>query len=405
MLARIHHHRRYTANHTWYLDAAGRHLFVKANPNRTEARRETLGHRRLCGRYPIPDLYVHGPLGRWYLHVYRRQPGVGTDQGMLLDLLAAADHAGPGSTAWKALQAAATALIGHYRQVIATTAAPVEPSRLETKLFADRAAPGGRLDTYYRSTRLAWMISPLGAELTIRDIPNTTLVINGDASRLDLPGALDQLRAHFTRSPQRVWAALTQGDPTGFNLGWTSEAGPFWFDYDTAGTNALAGEFAVFLVDVLLHGARLTPSTNPAAYLDHPAALADHTVGDGVQLRRVEPGLVELDMHYQPSLARRWLATTYLHELVSPTAAQADIRDVARWLRPWLLMRLLAVYHPADLHYIDALLLLATIIRVLNPDLDVPMTELFTVTAVQTDPPLPVATPPARQPAAPGDSR
>lgn len=101
-----------------------------------------------------------------------------------------------------------------------------------------------------------------------------------------------------------VWAAVTQGDPTAFNLGWTPDTGPFWFDYDTAGPCAIAGEFAVFLVDLLLHGPRFTPVMNPAAYRDYPAATA-RSPGAGATVRRARLGLIEADLHHQASSARR----------------------------------------------------------------------------------------------------
>ncbi len=69
------------------------------------------------------------------------------------------------------------------------------------------------------------------------------------------------------------------GDRTAFNLGWTPQDGPFWFGSDTAGHNALAGEFAVALIDLLLHGARLTPAMNPRAYRDHPPRWSPHRPG------------------------------------------------------------------------------------------------------------------------------
>jgi hypothetical protein len=361
---RLGHHRRYTANHTWHLDVFGQQLFVKANPAIDEARRETAGHRALREHYPVPALYAHGRAGRWYLHLYRRAPGVGPGRGLLLDLITAAEHIG----AHEELDAAAADILDHYRRVIAATARRRPPGEVVQKLFADRAGPGGRLDSYYR-TGQPFLVAPDGVPLQVADLAHTSLLFNRVEHRLDLAAMLDALRIGFAQ-PGPVWAAVTQGDPTAFNLGWTRATGPFWFDYDTAGVCALAGEFAVFLVDLLLHGARLTPTMNPAAYRDHPAALVTSPAGTGASVHRVRPGLLEAEVHHQASPARRRLAATYLRDLVHPVAADLGIDDVAAWLRPHLLMRLLGVYHPADLTLPDAVVLLAAITQVIDPDLE-----------------------------------
>src|ERR1700734_1458069 len=55
-MLRITHHRRYTTNHTWHVDLARHHLFVKANPHHGQALAEYHGHARLRGLYPVPGM-------------------------------------------------------------------------------------------------------------------------------------------------------------------------------------------------------------------------------------------------------------------------------------------------------------------------------------------------------------
>ena len=364
MLVRIGHHRRYTANHTWHVDVLGRELFLKANPSISEARAETAGHRALVGHYPVPKLYAHGRAGRWYIHLYRRQPGVTHGRGLWLDLITAGEHTGRHDE----LDTATADILGYYRRVIAATARRRPPAMLVRKLFEDRARPGGRLDAYYRTGR-PWLTGPDDVPLTIGDLADTTLLFNGVEHHLDLSAVLDQLRGRFTDEPA-VWSALTQGDPTAFNIGWSPAEGPFWFDYDTAGYNALAGEFAVALVDLLLHGARFTPAMNTNAYRDRPAALAVTPSKPGATLHQIRPRtVVEADIHHRASATRRRLAATYIRDLVAPVAVDLGINDVAGWLRPYLLMRLLGVYHPSDLAPADAVVLLAAITHVQSPNL------------------------------------
>ncbi|MGH8964997.1 MAG: hypothetical protein ACRDXB_06670, partial [Actinomycetes bacterium] len=300
----------------------------------------------------------------WYLHLYQRATGVGPGRGLLLDLISSAEHTGRHDE----LDTAAGDILGHYRRVITTTARRRRSGDLVQKLYGDRTAPGGRLDTYYQADR-RWLIGPDGVLVTVGDLAGTSLRFNGIRHRLDLPAVLGALRDRFAAG-SAVWSAVTQGDPTAFNLAWTPQDGPIWFDYDTAGRNAIAGEFAVALVDLLLHGARFTPATNPDAYRDHPAALSAAPAGPGATLHQVRPGMIDADVHHRPSTARRRLATTYLEALVTPVAAELGVEDVAGWLRPYLLARLLGVYQPADLVPADAVVLLAAITHVQSPHLE-----------------------------------
>jgi hypothetical protein len=98
------------------------------------------------------------------------------------------------------------------------------------------------------------------------------LTVNGTDHTADFSAVIAWCRESL--APARpVWAAVAQSDPTDLNIGWSPASGPVWFDYDTAGLNALPGEFACFLLYQRLHGAWLTPKYNPAAFRDHPAAL------------------------------------------------------------------------------------------------------------------------------------
>ncbi|WKU04330.1 sigma factor-like helix-turn-helix DNA-binding protein [Micromonospora sp. HUAS LYJ1] len=65
----------------------------------------------------------------------------------------------------------------------------------------------------------------------------TTLMVNGQPRRLDLPALVSELRDAI-HPDEQVWAAMTQGDPTDFNIGLDADNQPIWFDYDTAGLNA-----------------------------------------------------------------------------------------------------------------------------------------------------------------------
>jgi hypothetical protein len=360
-------HRRYTDNHTWHLDWKGRRLFLKANPNHEEARAEAEGHARLQNHYPAPALHARLRLPGWTFLIYDRWPHLASDNGLLLDVIAEAERTGDNT----ALDACLTDFIGHYRRIIDATAELAEGQVVIGKLYRDRATSGGRLDDYYGEDR-PWLLGRIGDGSGLRpsELAGLDLVVNGRAHHVDFAAVLAELRSHFTR-PEPVWSALTQGDPTDWNLGWSSESGPVWFDYDTAGRNAIAGEFACFLTYQRLHGPWLTPRYNPAAYTGRDGALqATKHVRHDLQVRSDTAGL-RIDYEHQPSPARRHAMTRYLDELVRPIAASLDIEDVIGWLRPYLLMRLLGVFDLTFLEPEDAALSLALIAETLHPAPDI----------------------------------
>ncbi len=174
------------------------------------------------------------------------------------------------------------------------------------------------------------------------------------------------LRTFFDPA-RRVWAALTQGDPTDLNIG----TGPVWFDYDTAGLNATAGEFACFLWYQQLHGGWLVPTYNAAALHDHPAALTGRSLNQPhVMIAREGRHTVRISYHHEPSPARRHAIRRYHLELVRPLASRVGITDVTEWLRPYLVLRILGVHNLSDLAASDAALSLAYLAEVLSPQVE-----------------------------------
>lgn len=362
-MPRISHYRRFTANHTWYADLAGRRLFIKANPNPIEARREIEGHARIRAQYRVPALIGSRRLGRWTVLAYQRWLHVGRDSGLLLDEITRADLTSDTAR----LDACLDDILGHYRAVIARTLRPVAFGHSLAKLYGDRAVRGGRLDAYY-GTNAPWLTFPDGSELRPSDLATTCLVVNDREHRIDFAVLLVRLRMHYaSRNP--TWAALTQGDPTDINLGWSPQAGPIWFDYDTGGLNAIPGEFACFLTYQRLHGAWLTPTRNPAAFCDHPTALSPGALTvPVVHIERDGRCALRISYEHGPSPARQHVLRRYLNEIVQSTATDLQIRDVMDWLRPYLVMRLLAVYDLAQLDSRSTALCLALLAEALDPE-------------------------------------
>lgn len=377
-MLRITHHRRFTANHTWHVDCANHQFFVKANPSHDEALAECAGHARLRAYYPAPRLYGARRIGRWTILTYDRWPHLGPDSGLLLDEITHADLTGD----HRRLDACLTAILTHYQQVITRTLRRATNGETVSKLYGDRAAPDGRLDRYYQANA-PWPIAIDRHRLRPTDLAATRLVVNGRGHALDFTALMTRLRVDFARH-NPVWVAITQGDPTDINVGWSPAGGPIWFDYDTAGLNALPGEFACFLLYQRLHGAWLTPHYNIAAFRDRPSALTTTILAEpAVHIEHHRSSLVIQYLHTHPTPARRHVLRRYHNEIILPLASHLGINDPMDWLRPYLVMRLLAVYNLADLEPHDSALSLALLAEALDPTTRLP--DFLALTPTRTE--------------------
>lgn len=343
MRLRIFHHRRYTRNHTWHLDIGARSLFLKVNPNVDEARQEIVGHTAIADLFPVPDLRWSGRIMGWAVHIYDRAPQI-HDGSLLVDAIAAAETRGNTDQLDRFLDD----VLEHYRRRFQNGARLVPADQTVGKLYRDRATAGGRLDQYYGS-RSVWQL-PTGPH----HVNESPLVVNGEARRFNLNEVLTQLRREIVEPP--MWAATTQGDPTDFNVAWSPTSGPVWFDYDTGGLNPVAGELACFLTYQHLHGRWLTPRYAPSAYIGHRGALHNAMQNPPPVSVAKRDGVTSIDFDLALSSVRRHVVERYVDEVVQPVAEHLGIDDASAWLRPYVLMRVLAVFNVADLDPVDTAL-------------------------------------------------
>ncbi|MEN3611353.1 hypothetical protein AAH979_17560 [Plantactinospora sp. ZYX-F-223] len=361
LVIRIARHRRFTANHTFHLDVGARRLFVKISPNPAEADAEIAGYQRIRNHYPLPALHAHRRVGRWAMTVYDRHEPDLPDTGLLLDAITASD-----TGALSGLNQGLDAILGHYQQVIGATMRHLQAGRTISKLYRDRVQPGGRLDRYYGHNP-ALLTIPDGSAVRCSQLRGTTLVVNGQPRQLDFDGLVTGLRTAL-HPDQQTWAATTQGDPTDFNIGLDEEKRPVWFDYDTAGLNALPGEIACFLWYQRLHAAWLVPRYNPGAFVDHQRSLAD-AVKPQIRLARISARTITIDYQHRPSAARQHTIARYLDQLARPLAATTGT-DLLTWLRPYLAMRLLAVYPLHHMEPTDAALSIGLLAELYSSEAD-----------------------------------
>lgn len=365
---RVSHHRRFTDNHTWHVDTARHNLFVKANPRPAEAAAEAHGHGLISSYYPVPRLHSRRRLGRWTVLVYDRWPHLGTDHGLLLDEITMTDLAAPTASPQR-LDKCLSAVLGHYRTTLESSFQRTAQNATVAKLYGQRAAPGGRLDDYY-ADNAAWLLAP---KVSVRpaELATHELVVNGRSHRIDFGDIILSLRAHFT-GDQPVWAAISQGDPTDINIGYSPSGGPVWFDYDTGGLNAVAGELACFLMYQRLHGTWLTPHYNPEAFRDHPRSVTRQALAPpAVQVERHARAL-EINYQHAPTPARRYVLRRYVDQLVTPLTTMVGVDNLMEWLRPYLVMRILAVYPLTRLEPRDTALSLALLAEVIDRDTTLP---------------------------------
>lgn len=368
--------RRFTSNRTMHVDWGEHQLFLKVNPHHDEALAEQHGHARVREFYPVPRLHGVRKILRWTVLAYDRWPHLGTNHGLILDEITRAETTGEG----KQLDTCLDDILNQYEHVIARTLRRTVHAETVSKLYGDRVAAGGRIDSYYGSDDA--LLSTSDGNLRPSDLARMPLIINGAEYRVDLDAVTNWMRDRLSPG-SHTWAAMTQGDPTDVNIGWTAPGGPVWFDYDTGGPNALAGEFACFLLYQRLHGAWLTPKYNPRAFRDHPLALkATYMAIPKVSLKQTNRRLAVTYWH-APSPTRRHVMNRYLEQLVRPLTAQLGIDDLMDWLRPYLAMRLLAVYDLGTLEPEDSALCLALLAETLSPTSD--LAQILGLTTAQAE--------------------
>ena len=346
--------RRFTRNTVRDVDVLQRPLLIKRMPNHQEARAENYGWRVLREHYPVPRLYARLRLPGSSFLVYERW-GNPTGPRTFHDILNDGDPT--------AIGAYVDALTTTYRNVMFRTAHLADPRSLVGKLYHDRAAPGGRLDAYYAHQSFEI------AGIPIQELAGYTLVINGRERRIDWDATLSWLST-WAIDPTPQWSAITQGDPTDVNL-----AAPFaLFDYDTAGRNAVCGEFTNFCWYTGFLGGYIVPQANPAAFSASPDtfdsvplnAPAVQTVTENKAARRLTIHLV-----WRPTPARQIANRLYWDNLVAPIWKQlTGDEKISDALRPYLALRILGVFNLADLEPLDRLTLFACLAECLAEDFD-----------------------------------
>jgi hypothetical protein len=191
-------------------------------------------------------------------------------------------------------------------------------------------------------------LGPQGESLALSELKDWRILANGCELQLDWDDLMLKLR-QWAATPNHVWSALTQGDPTDMNI-----AVPLgWYDYSTAGLNALAGEFANFCWYQAFQGGYMVPRYNPAAYRDHPSVLQSVKFNAPRIVRwELNAPTKTLIFDYEQNLAasRRAALDTYWHHVIIPVAsAFSFFRDLSAIIKPYLALRIVGVFNLTEL--------------------------------------------------------
>jgi hypothetical protein len=109
------------------------------------------------------------------------------------------------------------------------------------------------------------------------------------------------------------------------------------------------------------------PPLQPGGFRDHPSALASAALAEPAVRVRHGRHQLRIDYRHVPSTGRRRVLRSYLTGIIQPIASQLGINDLMDWLRPYLVMRILAVYNLADLEPRDTALSLGLLAETLDP--------------------------------------
>ncbi|WP_328954659.1 hypothetical protein [Kitasatospora purpeofusca] len=331
-------------------------------PGAAEA--EVRGWHATARTLPVPRLLGHSRAGGKHVVAYEDVFATGRCTMLLGDVIATADRH---VSALPQVTALIDAVCDSLLAAVADSARTAPLSDCVPGLYLDRIRPGGRIDTWYLSGRLAVPAPRTDQLLPVHALTGHIFVVNGVPMRLDLPAIVWEAREALCSG--HTWVtALTQGDPTEPNI-----AGPLcWLDFEYAGRNTLAGEIAILLWYLLGMGGWLVPTYQPDVYartlpLHLPPVTTPHLehVDHDERHRRLE-------VRYTWAVgAGRQAAIDRLLKRVHADLAPATGLDPDRFLAQighFLALRILGIIPPGRLTGQDLLLILAKLAETQQPE-------------------------------------
>jgi hypothetical protein len=179
---------------------------------------------------PVPDLIAHHRFGGRDAVVFEDVFATGRSAHLLGDAIGLADH---GLASAATVARLVTEVCTDLLEAAQRTGSHTPLGTCVPALYLDRLRPGGRLDTWYWPNS-STAIGP--ATLTIGELARTELVTERVRCRIDIAALIEDTRRSL--GVDTCWlTAVTQGDPTEPNI-----AVPrIWLDFEHAGRNTLAG--------------------------------------------------------------------------------------------------------------------------------------------------------------------
>lgn len=324
---------RSTRNWLFPINVGRRRYLIKWVADRVEADAAMTGHALLHdARFPVTGLLaaVRAPIGAF--HVFERVEGADGRCMVFGDLLDAVDL---GESPIEVLDAFLDEYFAVQRAAIVHAATRVPLGSVTSKLFADRARTGGRLDTYYGSAAPAVLND---GSLSMDRLAASDVYVNGSPLPIRWNTHIRDLRRFF-KQETHTWAAVLPGDPTEDNIGVPYVE----FDYDTAGLNALPAVWAVFLSGLLWLGGGVVPSVVNTERRPNSQRLLARNLPD--YDIRTFGGAVYINLVRRCAPARLHTAHRFVRELVTPISELLGFAEsVEQSLRPFVAMRAIGVF-------------------------------------------------------------
>jgi len=328
--------------------------------SRSEATAELRGYRTVVAHLPVPQLLgVHGRSGSVEV-VYEDVFASSRCHRLLADAINAADR-NPDQI--PAVRSLVDDICDSMLAAADATASRTRLADCVPALYAARLAPGGRIDRWYtHPTRPLWTIDR--RQLSLDDLATANLVIHGRPRGSAFGTDIDRLREALDADTRWI-TTVSQGDPTEPNI-----AEPLcWLDFEHAGRNALAGDIAILLWYLLAMGGWLVPTYQPATYARTLTTPLPPRAEPGIDHLALGDRHIEINYTWTVGAGRHASIQTLLHRLDGDLGtALSPTDDPLTRLRPFLTMRVLGVIPLAQLSGPHALLCLAKLAELADPD-------------------------------------
>lgn len=293
-------------------------FFLKMKPLK-KGLLEIENYRKVKEIYPTPDLIYLIKSSRYCILLYNYEQSVDNLGGLLLDYLYSD----------KFNKKKLNAILYFYRL------------SLKNKKVHSYSYPA---EKYFKNRINKRLKNGLLKDKRIKPFLRMNISVNGVRYRKDTKQVILDTINYF-RKRNKELCFLTQGDPLTFNIG----TKPVFFDFDTSGFNALAGEAAIFIWAVFLAEVYYYPKYNPKSYTSRSIFLNEIKSNNPNVQKKIskKDNTLYLKLYYKLSKNRRYIIKKYI-ETISKELTKNELDILKKSIKFFIAMRILATF---DLKY------------------------------------------------------